>query len=285
MIVYNSEQITPKWGLLSYLRSNFAYAFFCVSAQQRAALQAVYGFCRVVDDCVDEPATLDTKQQRLQVWIQELDAVFAGTATQPIGQALQASLQYFPLAKQHLLAVCHGMQQDLYGVEYTQFTEIEQYCYYVAGSVGLLVIAILGFLPVHTAVMQEYAIAMGQALQLINIVRDVAVDLAMGRVYFAIEDLAACGLSRTYLLSGGYTPAAMQPLLALYTQRARAAYGRALALLPASERRGQRCALIMAGMYLRLLEQLERRVYFFSPQRVRLTWWQKLSVFIRVLSK
>ncbi len=241
--------------------TSFYYSFLVLPADQRRAIIAVWDFCRAVDDAVDENPAGD-----LQAWQAELARCYDGTAPQtPQGQALQPFIGQFGLPRQAFDDVIDGVAMDLDHRRYETFAQLVEYCRRVASAVGLICIRIFGCRHPRAA---EYALNLGIALQLTNILRDVKGDLQRGRVYLPLEDLRGCGCTVEDLTAGAPTEP-VRRLLAFECRRAHDFYARARAALPAEDRRRLVAAEIMRAVYFETLRRIERSGYDVFSVRVR----------------
>ena len=199
------RELTQKSG------TNFRYAFFFLPRERREGLYAVYAYCRHIDDLADGDVpgveTLDERRAALNDWRGHVewafspdDAPAATAAPRPtIALALRHLHRRFGVHKEDALAVIDGCEMDLSVTRYDDWESLRGYCYRVASAVGLLCIDVFGHSQPGA---REYAIELGLALQLTNIVRDVAEDAARGRIYLPGEDLRRFGVSEDDLLSG-----------------------------------------------------------------------------------
>ena len=247
--------------------SSFYYAFRLLPPHRRRALIALYAFCREVDDVVDEVADPGVARLKLAWWRTEIAAVFSGTPQHPIAQALQNVVAEFRMPQEHFQAVIDGMVMDLDQNRYLDFAALERYCHHVAGVVGLLSAEIFGYSDPAT---RDYARDLGIAFQLTNIVRDVGEDARRGRIYLPQDELASFGVKEADVLHRRNTPA-FTALMAYQVARARSWHTGALAKLPRRDRRAQRPGLIMAAIYRRLLDQIERDDFRVLDRRIALT--------------
>lgn len=261
-------------------RSNFYYAFLFLPKAKREALYAVYAFCRVTDDLVDEVLTTPaggspairgvaagTPLERLKAWRAELDACFRGEATHPVTQRLAEAARAYRIPHGYFEELLNGVEMDLTTSRYATFAELQQYCYRVAGVVGLMCIEIFGY---RQAASRLYAEHLGTAFQLTNILRDLAADAERGRIYLPQEDLRRFGYSEKELLERRATPAFYE-LMRFEVTRARQFYASARALLPAEDRRSMLAAEIMAAIYRRILDRIEAWGYNVFADRIRLS--------------
>lgn len=240
-------------------KSNFYYAFLFLPRERREALEAVYAYCRLVDDVVDEQAPAEQKLEGIARWRAELDAVY-GTATpsNPVSERLRAAVQKFGIRRQDMEAVIDGCAMDIEKTRYANWDELRLYCYRVASAVGLMCVEIFGYTPGAEEAVRRYAVDLGIALQLTNIIRDVAEDARRGRIYLPADELAAFGVDEADLTAGRRTPQLVR-LMRFEASRARAHYLRARAALSVDERRKLVIAEIMGDIYYALLLKIEAR--------------------------
>jgi phytoene synthase len=258
-------------------RSNFFYAFLCLPRPQREALYAVYAFCRIVDDAVDVGQDQAAKRKELERWRAEIAQVFDGSPAHPAAQRLQEAVKLFPIPREALNEIIAGVEMDLDRSTYKTFDELYPYCYRVASAVGLCCIEIFGYSDVRA---REYAVNLGVALQLTNIMRDVQPDARAGRVYLPQEDLERFGVAAADLAAGRYTPEFLK-LMEYEAARAHAYYERAWATLPRSDEHRLFAAEIMGRTYFALLETIERRRFQVFGARVSVPTPRKLGIALR----
>ncbi|APZ42452.1 presqualene diphosphate synthase HpnD [Acidihalobacter ferrooxydans] len=254
--------------------SSFYYSFLFLPEERRRAIVALYAFCREVDDVVDECSDTGIASTKLAWWREEIDRLYAGVPQHPVTRALAPAVQTYALAQEHLRDIIDGMQMDLDYDAYPSFTELSLYCYRVAGVVGLLATRIFGYTDEATL---RYANDLGLAFQLTNILRDVREDAARGRVYLPLDELKRFGVAPETLRTSATTDA-VRELFAFQASRARDYYRRAFDQLPDADRHAQRSGLIMAEIYLRLLDEIERDGYRILEHRIRLTPLRKLWI-------
>ena len=250
-------------------KTSFYYAFLVLPPDQRRGIVAVWDFCRAVDDAVDEaPAGADKAAARegVRFWRAELERCYNGVppATEQ-GRALQPVIARFGLPRQAFADVIDGCAMDVELDRYETFADLFEYCRRVASAVGLICINLFGCRG-DTA--PAYALNLGLALQLTNILRDVKQDLARGRVYLPLEDLAACGCTVADLQRDQVSEP-VRRLIAFECGRARDYYDRARALLPPGDRRRLVAAEIMRAVYFETLRRIERSEYDVLSGRAR----------------
>jgi phytoene synthase len=263
--------------------TSFYYAFLVLPRDQREAVIAVWDFCRAVDDTVDEQPAKPTNPEAaaagrvaLSEWRNELDRCYGGQPHTPQGQRLQPWVTRFSLSRQPFADLIDGVEMDLDRCRYRTFEDLYEYCWRVASTVGLICLEIFGARDAR-----EYAINLGVALQLTNILRDVATDFERGRVYLPLDDLARFGVGELDLGNGRMTDR-VRELLAFEAGRARTYYGRARAAMPLHDRKALVAAEIMAAIYLALLGQIERAGYNnVLSGRVRLSRRRQMIIALR----
>jgi phytoene synthase len=246
-------------------KTSFYYSFLVLPADQRRAIIAVWDFCRAVDDAVDEAPPGGTLQARVALgcWRQELARCYEGGSPETSqGRSLVPYIKSFDLPRSAFDDVIDGVAMDLETTRYQRFDDLLEYCHRVASAVGLICIRIFGC---QGAGAREYALNLGVALQLTNIIRDVGDDLDKGRIYLPLDDLAASGCTIADL-SARRTTEPVRRLLAFECDRARQFYARALDARPNEDRGRLIAAEIMRTVYFDTLRRIERRDYdVFSP--------------------
>ena len=259
-----------RHDLAKTVQSNFFYSFLFLPKAKRDAIIDVYRFCReiddIVDDIVEQQGTLAQAQAALNEWRADLDALYAGQPRLPIAHRLQRVLEQFPMPKEYFEEMINGCEMDLQHHRYETFDELYQYCYRVASITGLMCIEIFTYRSPQT---REYAINLGLALQLTNILRDLKEDAARGRIYLPLEDLRRFGYSEEDLMNDVINDSFLA-LMRFECDRARSFYHRAEALLPAEDRSTLVAARTMGKIYFRLLQQIERFNYDVFNHQVRL---------------
>jgi squalene synthase HpnC/squalene synthase HpnD len=253
--------------------SNFYYAFRLLPAERREGLCAVYAFCRFVDDIADDSGRRDP-HNLLARWRDELGRVYDGAPTHPIGRALADTVRRFAIAPQPLLDLIRGVELDLTRRRYATFDELYEYCYLVASTVGLVCIEIFGHQ--HPSA-REYAIDLGVAFQLTNILRDVMEDAERGRIYLPLEDLRHFDCREDDLLGGRYSPR-VGALMAFECGRARAYYLRASGALAPEDRASLAPAEAMRLIYERLLARIEARHFDVFGPKITLPRYEKVTL-------
>jgi len=258
-------------------RSNFFYAFLCLPRAQREAIYACYAFCRIVDDAVDLVQDRGAQRRELQHWRDEIARVYEGRPEHPAGQRLQVAVRRFPIPRAALEEIIAGVEMDMDHPTYETFDDLYPYCYRVASAVGLCCIEIFGYGDPRV---REYAVNLGVALQLTNILRDVQADALVGRVYLPQVDLRRFGVTAEDLAQGRYTPAFVQ-LMTFEAARAHDYYRRAWAALPAADAGRLFAAEIMGRTYFALLRAIEARRFDVFGRRVTVPGPRRVGIALR----
>jgi len=246
--------------------TSFYYSFLVLPDRQRDAIVTVWDACRAIDDAVDEAADDAQAARQIGFWRDEIARVFeSGDARSPQGRALVPVARQFDLPRRSFDDLIDGVQMDLGHRRYETFDDLREYCWRVASTVGLICLNIFGCR--HPGG-RDYAMNLGLALQLTNIVRDVKTDLDHGRVYLPQDELRRFGCSEADLAAGLVTPG-IRALLEHQLTRARGFYDRAAAAMPAGEARHLVAAEIMGAIYFGILRRIEARGYDVFREVVR----------------
>jgi len=248
--------------------TNFYYSFLVLPIEKRRAIVAVWDFCRAIDDAVDCPkreSGIRSLQEEIGRWRYELDHCY-GHCMPATGEGrhLKPYIGRFQLPRKSFEDLIDGVEMDVTCKRYDTFDQLYQYCLRVASAVGLICIEIFGYRNPRA---RDYAVALGVALQLTNIVRDVPVDLANGRIYLPQEDLDRFGVSERNLAAGLSEPVA--ELMAFECNRARAYYSASQEALPNEDARSLVAAEIMSGIYVAILNRIEKQNYDIFSEVVR----------------
>jgi phytoene synthase len=261
-------------GVVQASHSSFAAAFWMFPKPKRRALHAIYAFCRLADDIADDPAIRGNRGLLLERWREELAGAYEDKAVHPVGIALGDAVTRFDLPRQIFEDLLLGVESDLRRLPIETFDDLYRYCYRVASTVGLLIVRVLGYENPRTL---DYAEAMGVAVQLTNVLRDVGEDAASGRVYLAREDLARFGVCEEALLADPL-PNEARLLLAYYAERARIYYELADSLRPVEDRARLRPADAMGAIYHELLDRLQAQRFPQRERSVRLSNPRRLAI-------
>lgn len=255
-------------------RSNFYYSFLFLPPEQRDAVLEVYSFCHEVDELVDHPRAGSDPRAELDGWRRDIAALYDRGQPSARAQRLAPHVEAFALPRQAFLDILDGVEMDLERTRYATWDELQLYCRRVASAVGLLCIKIFGHRNPRSC---DYALELGIALQLTNILRDIKQDAHRGRIYLPTEDLERFGVSEEEILSGRSSDR-MHEFMAFQCQRARSHFFRADTLLPPEDRMALYAAEIMGRIYLRILERIESDGFNIWGKRVTISRFRKALI-------
>ncbi len=262
-------------------RSNLAFALSCLPAERKRDMISFYAFCRIVDDIADEATVSeDAKEKELAQWKHAvLQAQLTGHPV--LDEVVVLPAKYgFPRA--WLAEIIDGVESDLSKLRYETFEELLGYCYKVASVVGLVSAEIFGH---QKPITRDYAIQLGYALQMTNIIRDVGQDAReMGRIYLPLEDLRAFEVTETEILEGRHNQRFVR-LMEFQWQRALEFYRKAEQLLPPEDRESMQAAEMMGHVYFKILIKLKKLNFPVFEQRVRLHSTQKAGILLSYLTR
>ena len=244
---------------------------------RRHAMYAIYAFCRIVDDIADEDGTLNEKRAGLAAWREHVAGLYRGESDGPVTRVLVAAVAKFGLRAEDFLAVIDGMQMDAETVIVApDLATLDLYCDRVAAAVGRLSVRAFGD---SSPAADRVAHALGRALQLTNILRDIKEDADRGRVYLPLEYLAEAGvpLSPEGVLTSPALPLACARLAAMAHQHFRAAHE----AMDECDRKAMKPARLMGATYAAILKRLEQSGWRDLSARVSLTKWQKIWLLLR----
>jgi phytoene synthase len=255
---------------------NFYYGFVLLPPERRAGIYAAYAFSRRCDDSVDGTEALSDKLRAIADRRRELDACYAGTPPpgDPVLVALADAVRRFAIPRRHLDDLLDGVEMDLEVSRYADFPALKRYCDRVAGAVGVVSLHVFGFADPEAP---AHAEDLGVALQIVNIMRDVAEDAGRDRIYLPQDEMAAHGVGEAEILGGVATPA-FRELMRDQAARARAFFARGERLLPLLDRRARMCVAMLAGVYREILDEIEARDYDVFRGRVALSRSRKLAL-------
>lgn len=261
----------------SVAESNLAFALLRLPRDRRADALTFYRFCRAIDDIADTPdIPAEEKKASLARWVQ---AVENGEGLPP---ELSSIIDRYDIPRPLLCEIIHGCERDIEPIRFATYDELLAYCWQVACAVGLVSIRIFGCRDPKSEI---YATKLGYALQLTNILRDVAEDATQGRIYLPLEDLTRFEVREEEILSA--RPGQRFPeLMAFEASRARTFFAEASQGLPPADARALFPAEIMRTLYEKLLHRMEQNGYNVFQTRLRLSRLEKTLTVLRLtLSK
>jgi len=249
--------------------TNFYYSFLALPSEKRKALYSIYALCRCLDDVADKSGNRLEASESLLIWTTEIINMYNGTPAHPVTVELKPYIDKYCIPQKYFLELVKGVEMDLTTNRYQTFDELHKYCYRVASVVGLICAEVFGYKNAETL---GYAVDLGIAMQLTNILRDIKTDAAMGRIYLPAEDLRKFNYTETELFSSQYNKAFVE-LMKFEAQRAWSYYKRAQETLPREDRKAMVAAEIMRAIYSRILGKIEDsnyNVYSSTPQLSKL---------------
>jgi phytoene synthase len=240
-------------------------------------MYAIYAFCRMVDDIVDEDGAFADKQPRLAAWRERIADLYRGRSDGPVTRILVLAVQRFDLRREDFLAVIDGMEMDAETeIVAPDLATLDQYCDRVAAAVGRLSVRAFGD---SSPAADRVAYSLGRALQLTNILRDVEEDAGRGRLYLPREwlDEASVPHDPRVVLTAPGLPRVCARVAALAHEHFRAAH----AAMRECDAKAMKPARLMGATYAAILSRLERRGWSRPGERVSLPTWQKLWLALR----
>jgi 15-cis-phytoene synthase len=259
-------------------KSSFYYTFLFLSPEKREAIHTIYSYCRISDDIVDNNDSTDKKTKQLDLWERNTSEAFQSTFANPYFRRLEEIRDKYRIPKEYFFELLKGMRMDLSQFEFKSFSQLKEYCYYVASIVGLMCIEIFGYKHEQT---KEYAINLGIALQLTNMVRDFFYDKENGRLYFPQEDLEQFNITE---INGHDSN--IYDFLTYQINRAKTYYQKANDLLHPEDKESMVVAEMMNRVYYKLLLKIEKQLKKLPNEVIRLNKFQKimisLTTFMRV---
>lgn len=256
--------------------SNFSLGFRLLPAAKRAAVYAAYAACRIPDDIVDEAGANEDPgevERRLDAWVAELEATYAGRPGTDATRALASALERYPIPRAALLGLVEGCRMDLRRQRYETFAELERYCELVAVTISDISLSIFGVLDPAAS---RHGRNLAMALQLTNICRDVGEDLGRGRIYLPRDEMAAHGVAEADVVAGRVDTAAYRALMAFQCGRARSYFVAANPLPPCVEADSRTAVRVMGGVYRRVLDRVAADPVRAYAVRANLPRWQRL---------
>ena len=253
---------------------NFFYAFLTLPTAKRRAIYAAYAFCRHCDDAVDEVASLDDKQDALRQLTSRLDAAYRNQPEGPVFTALAHTAQTCEIPQSYFHDVIRGVEMDLANNRYRTYDDLRLYCYRVASVVGLICLQIFGYSHPKA---KDYAIDLGLAMQLTNILRDVQEDLARDRIYLPLDEIHRFGYSEDELRNE-VRNAAQRRLISFQVERAQTLFQSGAKLLPYLSPRSRACPAVLTAIYTRILRRIASNDYNVFGGRISLSAREKILV-------
>ena len=258
---------------------NFYYAFRVLPRRKRRAIYAAYAFCRYCDDIADEPRPLDQKRRLFEETRTRLDDALEGRETaDPVFVALADAARRFSIPAAYFEEVIAGVEMDLTHDRYDSFDDLRRYCYGVASVVGLICLEIFEYADPAA---REHAVDLGLAMQLTNIIRDVAEDAQRGRIYLPLDEIASFGYSERELMESAATPA-FRELMRFQAARARGYFSSGRRLMPLISPDSRACPATLLNVYSTILDRIESSGFDVFERRIGLGTGEKLLIAARL---
>jgi 15-cis-phytoene synthase len=248
-------------------QSSFYFSFLILPKPKREAIETIYAFCRTTDDIVDEAGDEKEKYALLLQWTEELKRSLYGVSKYSLLNKLATIIIRFRIPVDHFYELIKGMEMDLTQKRYETFEELQQYCYRAASTVGLICAEVFGYKNEQT---RQYAINLGIALQLTNILRDIKADARRGRIYIPLEDLRSFNYTEDELLRNVYDERFVE-LMKFECQRAHYYFKKAKTFLAEEDKPLFSAARTMGNIYYLLLRRIESVHYDVFSKRIRLS--------------
>ena len=240
-------------------KTNFMYSTIFLNSEKQDALRTIYSFCRHSDDIVDdEHSDVETRKINLENWRKELSQALESDSKIHLLNDLKKVIDRFNISPDVFFDLLKGMEIDLSKKRYKNFDELKQYCYYAASTVGLMTIEVFGY---KDNAIKEFAVNLGIALQLTNILRDVKKDAQKGRIYLPLDDLDKYGYTEKNIFDSTYNSNFIN-LMKYELEVAKSFYKKADSYLCKSEKGRMLSARIMEHIYFRLLNKIEKNMMF-----------------------
>lgn len=272
----NSKQIAKE------SRSSFYYAFSLLSPQKRDAMNTVYAFCRKTDDIVDEGFEPDDlKYEKLRKWRIELEKALRSQSEYPLLNKLASIINQFNIPLEPFFELIIGMEMDLQRKRYLSFDDLTQYCYRVASTVGLMCIEIFGY---KNRSAKDYAVNLGMAMQLTNILRDVGKDADSGRIYIPQNDMQNFVYTEQELLQKEYNSRFVS-LMNFEADRTKYYFDKANQSLDFEDKPSMFPARAMQHIYFKLLQKIEAADYDVLNEKIKVGKFEKATISLGVWAK
>ena len=275
-MVDSSKQIAKE------SKSSFYYAFSLLPQPKRDAMNAVYAFCRKTDDIVDEGSEPDDlKYEKLRKWRIELEKALKGNSDYALLNKVAVIIKQFNIPLEPFFELIIGMEMDLQRKRYLSFDDLTQYCYRVASTVGLMCIEIFGY---KNNSAKDYAINLGVAMQLTNILRDVGKDSENGRIYIPQQDLSSFNYTEDEIFSKTYNPNFVS-LMEYEAGRAKEFFNKANQSLDFEDKPSMFPARAMQHIYYKLLQKIEASDYDVLNGKIKVNKFEKAGIALGVWAK
>ena len=258
---------------------NFYYAFRTLPAVKRRAIYAAYAFCRLCDDISDDDMSREERLEGFGGVRTSLDEARRGRFEEPVYTALGDAATRFGIPWNYFDEILAGVEMDLDVSRYETFEDLREYCHKVASVVGLVSIEIFGH-DEHPDV-EAYAVDLGLAMQLTNIIRDIKEDAGRDRVYLPQDELGRFGYTEKDL-TNGVVNEPFRELMRFQVERARECFDSGRKLIPLLEPDARACTAVLIGVYASILDRIEAADYDVFSRPVSLSTGEKLMTMVKL---
>lgn len=263
-------------------KSSFYYAFNLLPEEKREAMNVVYAFCRKTDDIVDESnEDQNVKYDKLRKWRIEFERAFSGHSEFPLLNRLGKTISNFNIPLDPFFELIKGMEMDIQKDRYKSFDDLLLYCYRVASTVGLMTIEIFGYKNPST---KKFAVDLGIALQLTNILRDISKDAEKGRIYLPQEDLKKFNYNESELIMKIYNNQ-FKDLMIYETARAKRYFESATSNLDLEDKKTMFAARAMQHIYYKMLRKIIAADYDVFNNNIKVSNFEKVGIAVGVWAK
>jgi len=263
-------------------KSSFYYTFSLLPANKRDAMNTVYAFCRQTDDIVDEGVEDDNiKYEKLRKWTQEFEKSLSGNSEYLLLNKLSKIIGRFNIPVEPFFELIKGVEMDLQKKRFSTIDDLLDYCYKVASTVGLMCIEIFGYKNNST---KNYAINLGLALQLTNILRDVKKDAQNGRIYLPSKDLNNFSYTEEELINCVYNKNFFN-LMNYESNTAKGYFQKADEVLDLEDKKSMFAARAMQHIYARLLHKIEQKKFDVFSNQIHVSTFEKVYIALGVWAK
>lgn len=278
----NTEEFADEKEITQGSKTNFLYSFSLLPRHKNDAINTVYAFCRKTDDIVDDDhASQEVKYQRIREWKNEFEKALGSSSKYALLNKVSTIIKQFNMPVEPFFELIKGMEMDLQNQRYKTFDELYSYCYRAASTVGLMCIEIFGYRNKRT---KEFAVNLGIALQLTNILRDIKVDADNGRIYLPLEDMKKFGYTEEDLFANKYNNSFIE-LMKYECARAHEYYKKADACLSKEDKGLMFAAKIMGHIYYRILKKIEKMNYNVFNKKAKVSKFKKIAITFGVFMK
>ena len=260
---------------------NFYYAFLTLPSAKRRAIYASYAFCRLCDDIADEDIPTERKMEMFADTRLRLEQLSDGQDEDPVFSALYDTAAIYDIPLQYFHEVLDGVEMDMTWSRFESFEELSKYCYKVASVVGLICIEIFGYKDPRA---RDYAVDLGLAMQLTNIIRDVKEDAERDRIYIPLDEIDSFGYSEEDLIDGTVNDSFLR-LMQFQADRARRYFESGKRLLPLLSGSSRACPAVLHAIYSALLDRIEDRGFRVFDGRMSLSTREKLFIMTRTWAR